>query len=94
MLLKLGTGMMIFAVAFAAVVALMVNLSGADEPAPSETAVKLRAAESPTEQEEVFDVGETSNLTSNPVRSPKQPKRRCKTNQSTTRRSRQKNSLR
>ncbi|MDQ5826729.1 MAG: sortase [Chloroflexota bacterium] len=70
MLLKLGTGMMIFAVAFAAVVALMVNLSGADEPAASETAVKLRAAESPTEQEEVFDVGETLELDIEPREEP------------------------
>jgi sortase A len=62
MLLKLGTGMMVFAVAFAAAVAIVVNLSSADEPATSETAVKLRAAESPTEQEQAFDVGEKLEL--------------------------------
>ena len=62
MLLKLGTGMMILAVAFAAVVAIAVNLSGADEPAASETAVKLRAAETPAEQEEAFDIGEKLEL--------------------------------
>ena len=67
MLLKLGTGMMIFAVAFAVVVAaIAVNLSGAEEPAGSETAVDLRATETRPVQESRLDLAEKLEIDDEP----------------------------
>src|SRR5215207_3406009 len=70
MLLKLGTGMTIFAVTFTVVVAIVVNLSGAEEPATSETAVDLQAAETPAGQEEKFDFGDKLEIDDEPREEP------------------------
>ena len=67
MLLKLGTGMMISAVAFAVVAAaIAVNLSSAEEPAASETAVDLRATGTRPVQESSFDLGEKIEIDDEP----------------------------
>ncbi|CAN5352087.1 hypothetical protein BH24ACT19_BH24ACT19_09100 [soil metagenome] len=50
MLLRVGTALMIFAVALAAVVAVVVNLSGAEEPAPTVASAEPQAAETPVRE--------------------------------------------
>lgn len=50
MLLRVGTALMICAVALAALVAVVVNLSGAEEPAPTVASAEPQAAETPVQE--------------------------------------------
>ncbi len=70
----MGIASMAFALTFTLVAAIMVNLSGAEEPAPTVAAVEPQAAETPVQVDEL-EVGETPEPDTGPRKEPRQQPR-------------------